>query len=137
MKNFFFNSGNHKAFTSFALLIMRASFGLLLLTHSWPKLVDFSQKASSFPDPLHVGNRISLGLVIFAEFFCSVLVVLGLGTRFAAFPIMIVMFIVAFIINGSHPVADRELPILYLSAFTALLMLGAGSYSLDHAISGK
>jgi len=137
MKNFFFNSGNHKSFSSIALLVLRASFGLMMLTHGWPKLVDYSQKASSFPDPLHVGNNISLGLVIFAEFFCSILVVLGLGTRFAAFPIMVVMFIVSFIINGSHPVADRELPILYLSAFTAILMLGAGSYSLDKAISGK
>jgi len=137
MKNFFFNSGNHKPFPSLALVILRASFALIMLTHGWPKLVDFSQKASSFPDPLHVGNRISMGLVIFAEFFCSILVVLGLGTRFAAFPIMVVMFIASFIINGGHPVADRELPILYLSAFTAILMLGAGSYSLDKAISGK
>jgi putative oxidoreductase len=109
----------------------------MMLTHGWPKLVDYSQKASSFADPLHIGNNISLGLVIFAEFFCSILVVVGLGTRFAAFPIMVTMFIVSFIINGSHPVADRELPILYLSAFTAILMLGAGSYSLDKAISGK
>jgi putative oxidoreductase len=137
MKNFFFNSGSHKPFPSFALLILRASFGLMMLTHGWPKLMDFSQKASSFPDPLHLGRGISLGLVIFAEFFCSILVVIGLGTRFAAFPIMVAMFIVSFIINGSHPVSDRELSILYLSAFTAILMLGAGNYSLDKAISGK
>jgi putative oxidoreductase len=137
MKNFFFNSGNHKALASIALIIMRASFGLMMLTHGWPKLVDFSQKASSFPDPLHVGNRVSLALVIFAEFLCSILVILGLGTRFAAFPIMVVMFVASFIINGGHPVADRELSILYLSAFTAIMIFGSGSYSLDKAISGK
>jgi putative oxidoreductase len=137
MKNFLFNSGNHKPLPSIALLIMRASFGLMMLTHGWPKLVSFSEKASSFPDTLHVGNRVSMGLVIFAEFLCSILVVIGLGTRFAAFPIMVVMFVASFIINGGHPVADRELSILYLSAFTALMIFGAGSYSLDKAISGK
>jgi putative oxidoreductase len=137
MKNFFFNSGGHKSLPSIALLIMRASFGLMMLTHGWPKLVDFSQKASSFPDPLHVGNSTSLGLVVFAEFICAILVILGLGTRFAAFPIMVVMFIAAFIINGGHPVAERELTILYLSTFTAIMIFGAGRYSLDKAISGK
>lgn len=137
MKNFFFNSGNHKPLPSIAILILRASFGLLLLTHGWPKLMNFAQKYSSFPDPLHVGSKISLGLVIFAECFCSILIILGLGTRFAAIPLMIAMFVIAFIINASHPVADRELATLYLSAFTAIMILGAGRYSLDKAISGK
>jgi len=137
MKNFFFNSGNHKPLSSIAILILRASFGLLLLTHGWPKLMNLTQGSSSFPDPFHVGNKTSLALVVFAEFICSILIVLGLGTRFAAFSIMIAMFVASFIINGGHPVADRELSILYLSAFTAILIFGAGSYSLDKAISGK
>jgi putative oxidoreductase len=137
MKNIFFNSGNHKPLSSVALLILRASFGLMMLTHGWPKLVDFAQGSSSLGDPINIGSKLSIVLVIFAEFLCSILVVLGLGTRFAAFPIMVVMFVASFIINASHPVADRELSVLYLSAFTAILVLGAGNYSLDKAISGK
>ena len=137
MKNFFFNSGSHKPLPSFALIILRASFGLMMLTHGWPKLVDFAQGSSSFPDPWNIGSRTTLGLVVFAEFFCSILVVLGLGTRFAAFPIMVVMFVASFMIKAGDSLADRELSILYLSAFTIILIFGAGSYSLDKAISGK
>jgi len=137
MKNFLFNSGSHKPLPSIAILILRASFGLLMLTHGWPKLMNLIQGSSSFPDPFNIGSKTSLALVVFAEFFCAILVVVGLGTRFAAFTIMIAMFVASFIINASHPVADREMSILYLAAFTVIMMLGAGSYSLDKAISGK
>jgi putative oxidoreductase len=137
MKNFLFNSGNHKALASIALLILRASAGFMMMTHGWPKMLDFVRNASSFPDPLGVGSRASLGLVVFAEFFCSILVVVGLGTRFAAVPLIITMAVVGFVIHGKDPFGDRELSMLYLSAFTTVLILGAGSYSLDKAISGK
>jgi putative oxidoreductase len=137
MKNILFNSGGHKGMASFALLLLRASFGLLMITHGWPKLLDFIQNPSSFPDPIHLGPTLSFGLTVFAEFVCAVLIVIGLGTRWAAFPLMVAMSVAAFVIHGKDPFADRELAILYLSAFTTIMILGSGSYSLDKAISGK
>lgn len=137
MKNILFHSGNHKGLASFALLFLRASAGFMMLTHGWPKLVDYSSKAASFPDPFNIGSNISLILVIFAEFVCSILVVIGLGTRWAAFPIIITMGVAGFYIHGKDPFSERELSMLYLAAFTAIMILGSGSYSLDKAISGK
>jgi putative oxidoreductase len=137
MKNILFNSGKHKPLPSFALILLRASFGLMMLSHGWPKLMNFSSKAGSFPDPLHIGSGFSLGLTVFAEVFCAVFVVIGLGTRWAAFPLMFAMAVAAFVIHGKDPFAAREMAMLYLSAFTAIMILGAGSYSLDRAISGK
>jgi putative oxidoreductase len=137
MKNILFNSGKHKPLPSFALLVLRASFGLMMLTHGWPKLMNFSEKAASFPDPLHIGSSLSLGMVVFAEFICAILVVIGLATRWAAFPIMVAMAIAAFVIHGKDPFAEREMAILYFAAFTTIMVLGSGSYSLDRAISGK
>lgn len=137
MKNFLFNSGNHKAMASFALLVLRASFGLMMIVHGWDKLVHFNSYSGSFHDPLHIGNEFSLGLVVFAEFFCAIMIVLGLMTRFAAIPLIIAMAVVAFVINIKEPFAERELSMLYLSAYLAILIFGAGSYSLDKAISGK
>jgi putative oxidoreductase len=137
MKNILFNSGKHKPLASFALLMLRASFGLMMLTHGWPKLMSFFDNPSSFPDPLHIGSSLSHGLTAFAEFVCAVLIVIGLGTRWAAFPLMVAMSVAAFVIHGKDPMAEREMAMLYLFAFTTIMLLGAGSYSLDKAISGK
>jgi putative oxidoreductase len=137
MKNILFNSGKHKPLPSIALLILRTTSGGILITHGWNKLTSFAQYAAAFPDPLHIGNKYSLIITIFAEFFCSALIILGLGTRFAAVPLIICMSVITFVIHSADPFSDKEMSLLFLSAFTTILILGAGSYSLDKAISGK
>ena len=137
MKNILFNSGKHKPLPSLALLIMRVSFGSMMVTHGWPKLLSFIESPGSFPDPLHIGSSLSHGLTAFAEFICAILIVIGLGTRWAAIPLMIAMAVASFIVHAGDPLGDKEMSLLYLTAFSAILMLGAGSYSLDKAISGK
>lgn len=137
MKNVFFNSGKHKPLPSFALLILRASFGLMILTHGWPKVVSFFQDPGAFPDPIQIGASLSHGLTAFAEFFCGILIIIGLMTRWAAIPLIIAMTVISFVVHGKEPMSERELSMLYLTAFTVIAILGPGSYSLDRAISGK
>jgi putative oxidoreductase len=137
MKNIFFNSGKHKPLASFALLILRASFGLMMLTHGWPKVLSFIDNPSAFPDPIQLGPSLSHGLTAFAEFLCAILIIIGLMTRWAAVPLIIAMTVVSFVVHVKDPMAERELSMLYLSVFTVIAILGPGSYSLDRAISGK
>ena len=73
MKNILFHSGKHKPLASFALLLLRASFGLMMITHGYPKLLSFIDNPSAFPDPIHIGPSLSHGLTVFAEFFCAIL----------------------------------------------------------------
>ncbi len=60
------------------LLILRVgvAFSMIYLP-GYPKLVNFSEFSNEFADPLGVGNSISLGLVIFAEFFYSLFLIFG------------------------------------------------------------
>ena len=70
---------------NFALLVQRVATGLLLLIgHGLPKISGFHELAGSFYDPFRIGHRLSLILVILAELFCSMFIVLGLFTRIAA-----------------------------------------------------
>jgi putative oxidoreductase len=137
MKNILFHSGKHKPWPSIALLVQRVAFGSMMATHGWSKLINFAERADSFSDPLKIGSAYSLGLVVFAEFFCAILVVFGLATRFAAIPVVITMAMAAFYIHAGDPVGERELSLLYMAAFLVLVILGAGNVSLDKAISGK
>jgi len=70
---------------SLAVLVLRLSFGFLMIPHGYDKLQEFLAGKHDFPDPLQVSPIISHGLTVFAEFFCSILLVLGLFTYLAIF----------------------------------------------------
>lgn len=135
MKRFLFGPGIHSYYTSAGLLLLRlVAGGLLFWAHGWEKLMEYGERAPAFPDPFNWGSSISLGLVIFAEVFCSALVVLGLLTRFAAVPVAFSMFVAVFMIHTNDGLAQQELPALYMTIFIFIFFSGAGRYSIDALI---
>ncbi len=114
------------------LLVMRVATGAMMaFGHGWGKLVTYAERAATFPDPLGVSSPVSLALVVFAEFFCALLVALGAATRFAAIPLVINMFVAAFVIHGDDPWLRQEFAVLYLIPFFTLIFTGAGRFSID------
>jgi putative oxidoreductase len=113
------------------LLILRVCFSLMMLTHGWPKLANFSHMMNNFPNPFGLGSTASLILVVFAEFFCAIAVMIGLFTRYAVIPLVITMLVAAFIIHVNDPWAKMEFALMYAVAFSCLFFTGAGNYSLD------
>lgn len=118
------------------MLLLRLCFGgLMLFLHGLPKLEKlFWGDPSQFADPFGVGPVPSLVLAVFAEFLCSIFLILGLFSRFAVVPLIVTMATVVFLVKGGDPLGEIELAILYLVAYIALLMGGAGYYSLDRMI---
>lgn len=114
------------------LLIFRIGISALMLTHGTPKLIKaFSGEEVSFADPLGMGEVVTFTFAIFAEFICSVLIILGLGTRLAAIPLIITMAVAGFIVHFSDGFGRQELPLLFLLGFILLFFTGGGKYSLD------
>ena len=102
-----------------------------MMTHGFSKLMNFSSKAAGFPDPIGLGSSFSLGLTVFAEFFCAAFIIVGLLTRLSLVPLIITMAVAAFYIHGGDPIAKQELSLFYLAVYTALLFTGPGKFSLD------
>lgn len=119
---------------SFALLILRLTTGGLLLSHGFQKLMDFTEKSADFYDPFHIGSPVSLALVIFAEFFCSAFVILGLFTRLACIPPIIAMTVALFYAHNGNVFGKGETPALFIGGFLTLLFTGPGKVSLDRLI---
>jgi putative oxidoreductase len=119
---------------AFATLILRLTLGALLLPHGYDKLMHFSTLSAKFADPFHIGSATSLALLIFAEFFCSALVILGLLARLACIPPIIAMAVAVFSAHNGEIFGDGEHAALYLGGFTALLFSGPGKISLDRLI---
>ncbi|HUR56997.1 MAG TPA: DoxX family protein [Opitutaceae bacterium] len=123
-----------------ALLGLRVWFGgSLLALHGWGKLTGFSAMSSKFADPFGLGSMPSLVLATFAELVCAGLIVLGLFTRTAALIAALNMAVAfAFAHKGRlMGTGNGELAFLYLGAFVALFLVGAGKFSVDANIGAK
>jgi putative oxidoreductase len=135
-----FAPGNDSCTTSGGLLALRLFFGLtMLLHHGWDKLMTFSDKSSSFPDPMHVGHATSLALTVFAEVVAAALLAVGLCTRFAA---LVLAFEMGTAFTMVHKMAlggmmPGEMAFVYFGAYFTLLLAGGGRFSLDMVLFGK
>ena len=112
-------------------LILRITLGsTMLFAHGLPKLLSYSTKVNSFPDPLGVSSKMSLILTILAEVFCSIFIIIGIKVRLTVIPLIITMAVAAFIVHAGQPWKNQELSIVYLFGFTALFFSGSGKFSL-------
>lgn len=119
------------------LLLLRVGAGAGMLTHGIPKFMNLLHGETAFADPFGIGQFPSFILVVFAEFLCSVLVILGIATRLAAIPLVITMAVAAFLIHGGQPFAKMELALLYLLLFATILVFGSGRFALGNLIRGN
>jgi putative oxidoreductase len=119
-----------------AMLLLRLGMGVLMIPHGYDKLVHFAQYKKDFMNFVGLGSTISLALVVFAEFFCAIFLVMGLFTRLMAAILLIEMFVVVFKAHQGHVFGDGEHGMLFLTGYIAIILLGAGKVSLD-GILGK
>jgi putative oxidoreductase len=125
--------------TDIALLLIRIIFGsFMIYGHGWRKLLRlFGDEPIQFADPFGLGPVPSLALAVFAEVVCAAFIIFGAFTRFAAIPLIITMFVAAFVANWEGTFGDKELALLYLFAFASLAIAGPGWYSVDAQLRKK
>jgi putative oxidoreductase len=109
----------------------------MMITHGWPKLMKYHEYAGSFYNFMGLGTEFSLILTVFAELFCSLLLVVGLWTRLILVPLIILALVIAFVVHGPDPFGDKEHGLLFLVPFLTLMFTGPGRYSLDQLIFSK
>jgi len=117
-----------------ALLLLRACAGILLMSHGYDKLVHFAEYQKSFMSFLGMGSSLSLALVIFSEFFCSIFLVIGLFSRLVTIPIIIGLCVAVFKAHNGEFFGKGELASLYLTCFIVVLLVGPGKISVDGLI---
>lgn len=124
-----------------ALLLLRLVAGAAFILHGWPKI----QNAFSWMGPEAPVPAVLQGLAAFSEFAGGMALVAGFLTRPAAFGIWCTMTYAAFFVHMSqgHPfVAAKggpsyELALVYWTIMIALMLRGAGLFSLDSLISNS
>ena len=145
MKKFFFDCGTRDATASQGILALRVMLGLMMLVgHGIPKILNFAALKDFFyvPEifPLnYLYPALSLIACSSAEVAASLLIIVGLATRPAAFVLGFSMVVAVFGAQGSAPwfvapptvLEAKELGLLYLIPLVAIILAGGGAYSLD------
>ncbi|MBF5026485.1 DoxX family protein [Planobacterium oryzisoli] len=120
------------------LLAVRIFIGFAMISHGFPKLMKLSgDEPISFYNFLGLGPEVSLGLAVFAEFVCSIFIILGLFTRWAVFFLLITMAVAGLVVHGSDPFGDKEMSLLYLANYLMLFAFGPGKFSIDAMIAKR
>lgn len=132
LRDLLFGSGATSRATDLGLLVLRVGVGLALaLAHGLGKLP---------PSERFIEGVAEMGFflpVVFAwaaalsEFVGGLLVALGFLTRPAAVFAGFTMAVAFFIRHGGQSFGEREKPFLFLIAFVALAIMGAGRYAVD------
>lgn len=114
-----------------AALLLRFVFGGLFVYHGFTKIMSYNQILPYFQDIIGIGVQPSFILLILAEFGCGLLVLFGLFTRLAVWPIFISMAVAFFIAHAGDTFDKKELSFVFLLLSMVVFFLGSGKYSLD------
>ena len=123
--------------TDLSLLLLRVTFGgLMFVNHGLGKFTKLMAGGEiKFASVFGMGPELSLGLAVFAEVVCAIMVVIGLFTRTAVIPLIITMLVAIFVIHIGDPFKKMESAIIYLIPYLVLFWNGSGKYSVDEFIS--
>jgi putative oxidoreductase len=119
---------------SAAMLLLRLGLGILMMAHGYNKLTHFGEMQHKFMNFMGIGSTMSLALLVFAEFFCSLFLILGLFTRLAAIPLIIATCVMIFKAHNGDVFGEGETAALYLTGYLVLLFVGPGRVSVDSMI---
>src|SRR5665647_2144506 len=113
------------------MLVLRLGLGILMISHGYQKITHFSATAQHMPNLFGLGGTVNASLIIFAEFFCSLFLILGLFTRLACIPLIIAMSVALFKVNNGDFFGQGHLATVFLVGFITILFIGPGRISVD------
>jgi putative oxidoreductase len=121
---------------SLGLLFLRLfGGGLLIQGRAWAWSEMIHVNGPGFMNPFGAGGEFTWVLTLFSEFLCTVLVMLGVFTRFTAIPPLVVMLVMALALPTGTVWSVRETFLLYALPFFVLTFTGPGEYSVDGRVS--
>lgn len=119
-------------FSDWGLLVLRVVLGAILIAHGYPKLKGLRQTAESFSQMGFKPGMFWATLAMLVELVGGAFLILGLLVQVVAFFLAIEFIVIILKVKRKAGlVGGFEFDLLILAAALALLVLGAGRFSLD------
>lgn len=120
-----------------AVLFLRLFVGVLIALHIIDKLQTYNFVLTGYPALLFESSWATFVIFTLLEAAFAFMIIVGYGTRFAAFLMSMGMFVEIFIIYPSLGWLGVERQILYIGIYITLVMAGSGRYALDAHLDRK
>lgn len=118
------------------LLWLRILMGAGIAYHGYGKIFGgglggFAQGIASMGFP---ASELFAWMAALSEFIGGICIVLGFGTRIAAFFVFSTMSVAAFVHHAGDPLSVKELALTYWTMAVTLMLTGSGKWSVDEKI---
>jgi len=125
----------------FGPFLARFTIGVAFITSGWGKVNNLEKVTAFFTELGIPAPAFQATFVSWVELVCGTLVLLGLATRFAAFPLICTM-VVALITAKAEDIAGvgdlvGTIEFTYIVLLAWLMVAGGGLVSLDHWIARR
>lgn len=114
-----------------AILFLRLFVGVLITLHIIDKLQTYNVVLTGYPALLFESSSATFVIFTLLEALFAVMLLVGYGTRFAAFIMALGMFVEIFLIYPSLGWLGVERQILYIGIYATLVLSGGGRYALE------
>ena len=133
-KLFYTDLGNTA--NNIAILIFRVLFAWELLTVHGLKKIQRGPQAEPehIPNPLQLPEKLNAAVAQFADTIVPFFIALGLFGRLALLPTIGVTAVGYFVVHRHDSREVRDVPFMYTLCLLLLLLIGPGTYSIDHYI---
>ena len=135
-KKLFLYSAGH-TYSNLSRLFLRVFTGVMFLQLCIRQMLHFDELAGF----LGLSPEGSMSVLLVVELLCATFIIVGLLTRFAVLPPMLIMCIAEDTILSSPGAVTEQLfnfqpgyPVMFLGVFFYILLAGPGKISLDYII---
>ena len=118
---------------AWALLFLRLFIGGVVLLHIIGVLQNYDNEVLSYRHLLELNAATSLAIVIIVEGLMAAMIILGVGTRFAAAVMLVIslLSIIELAMGGELASDMTKVEVLYVGIYITLLIAGGGSFAFN------
>lgn len=130
-------NSNSESLSDLGKLLLRVGVALpMSLRHGWPTLANWWNGEISYPDPLGLGESLTMLAMGSLEAVATLLIVIGILTRPAALMLAVGFSVAVLVVHGADDFGTKELPYMYMVAYWVIFWIGPGRYSADGWVFG-